>query len=121
MQRDLIEHYLTVILPLRERIVNLTMKEYNYMLTGVFELLQAKQQAFDDYQNYIEAVRDYWITRAQLQRAMGARFQSPGRHSEANRPAGVSKDLSKNLPVSDNDVRSDTVLIKHPGSHDDSD
>jgi cobalt-zinc-cadmium efflux system outer membrane protein len=121
MQRDLIEHYLTVILPLRERIVNLTMKEYNYMLTGVFELLQAKQQAFADYQNYIEAVRDYWITRAQLQRAMGARLQSPGRHSEADRPAGVSKDLSKNLTVSDNDVRSDTVLINHPGSHDDSD
>jgi cobalt-zinc-cadmium efflux system outer membrane protein len=74
LKRNLIEHYKKVILPLRERIVDLTLKEYNYMLVGVFDLLMAKRQEFDDYQNYIEAIRDYWITRSELQRAVGGRL-----------------------------------------------
>jgi len=89
MQRDLIDHYKTVIIPLRERIVDLTMKEYNYMLTGVFDLLMAKQQEFDDYQNYIEAIRDYWIARVRLQQAVGGRLVSSGLTSSADHPAGA--------------------------------
>jgi cobalt-zinc-cadmium efflux system outer membrane protein len=76
MIRSLIEHYKAVIIPLRERIVALTMQKYNYMLAGTFELLMAKQQEYEDYQKYIEAVRDYWITRAELQRTLGGRLPS---------------------------------------------
>jgi cobalt-zinc-cadmium efflux system outer membrane protein len=76
MTRNLVEHYKTVIIPLRERIVALTMQKYNYMLTGTFELLAARQQEYEDYQNYIEAVRDYWITRAELQQTLGGRLPS---------------------------------------------
>jgi cobalt-zinc-cadmium efflux system outer membrane protein len=61
-------------MPLRERIVALTMQKYNYMLAGTFELLMAKQQEFENYQKYIETVRDYWITRAELQRTLGGRL-----------------------------------------------
>ena len=74
MLRNLIDHYKEVIIPLRERIVALTMQQYNYMLTGTFELLMAKQQEFENYQKYIETVRDYWITRAELQRTLGGRL-----------------------------------------------
>ena len=76
MTRNLIEHYKAVIIPLREHIVVLTMQKYNYMLTDTFELLMAKQQEYEDYQKYIEAVRDYWITRAELQRTLGGRLPS---------------------------------------------
>jgi cobalt-zinc-cadmium efflux system outer membrane protein len=79
MQRHLVEHYKKVMIPLQERIVNLTLQEYNYMLTGVFDLLIAKQKEFDNYQKYIETVRDYWITRAQIQRVVGGRLPDPGR------------------------------------------
>ena len=74
MQRHLAEHYKTVIIPLQERIVHLTLQEYNYMLTGVFDLLIARQNELDTYQKYIETVRDYWITRAQIQRVVGGRL-----------------------------------------------
>jgi outer membrane protein, heavy metal efflux system len=72
--RYLVEHYKTVIIPLRERIVKLTQEEYNYMLAGVFELLMAKLQELDAYQEYLEAVRDYWMTRAELRHAVGGRL-----------------------------------------------
>jgi cobalt-zinc-cadmium efflux system outer membrane protein len=76
LTRHLIEHYKAVIIPLRKRIVSLTMQKYNYMLLGTFELLMAKQQEFEDFQKYIEAVRDYWIIQAELQRTLGGRLPS---------------------------------------------
>jgi cobalt-zinc-cadmium efflux system outer membrane protein len=78
MKRHLVEHYKAVVLPLQERIVHLTLQEYNYMLTGVFDLLIARQNEFDNYQKYIETVRDYWITRTQIQRVVGGRLPPPG-------------------------------------------
>ena len=74
MQRNLINHYRGSVLPLREQIVDLTLKNYNYMLTGAFDLLMAKQQEFEAYQKYLEAVRDYWIIRADMQRSLGGRL-----------------------------------------------
>jgi cobalt-zinc-cadmium efflux system outer membrane protein len=76
MQRNLIDHYRNTVLPLRERIVDLTLKNYNYMLMGAFDLLMAKQQEFEAYQKYLEAVKDYWIIRADLQRSLGGRLPS---------------------------------------------
>jgi len=72
--RRLVEHYGTTVIPLRERIVELTEKEYNYMLVGAFDLLAARQQEFDAYVEYIRAVTDFWIVRADLQHAVGGRL-----------------------------------------------
>jgi cobalt-zinc-cadmium efflux system outer membrane protein len=72
--RRLAEHYRTTVIPLRERIVNLTEREYNYMLVGAFDLLVAKQQEFDAYEEYIAAVTGYWVARVDLQRAVGGRL-----------------------------------------------
>ncbi len=74
MQRYLIDHYKKVIIPLRERIVKLTLEKYNYMLVGAFDLLLAKQQEFDTYAKYLDAVRDYWSIRADLRKAVGGRL-----------------------------------------------
>jgi cobalt-zinc-cadmium efflux system outer membrane protein len=74
MTRNLVEHYREVILPLRQRIVDLTLQKYNFMLVGAFDLLMAKQREFDDYQKYIEAVRDYWIIQANIAMAAGGRM-----------------------------------------------
>jgi cobalt-zinc-cadmium efflux system outer membrane protein len=74
MQRNLIDHYRRIVLPLREHIVDLTLKNYNYMLLGAFDLIAVKQQEFEAYQKYLEAVRDYWIIRSDLQRSLGGRL-----------------------------------------------
>ncbi len=65
------EHYRTVLLPLREKALKESQLRYNAMLLGVFQLLQARREQIDVYRNYLETVRDYWITRAELERATG--------------------------------------------------
>jgi cobalt-zinc-cadmium efflux system outer membrane protein len=85
MQRNVIDHYRRTVLPLREQIVDLTLKNYNYMLTGAFDLIMAKQKEFEAYQKYLEALRDYWIIRADMQRSLGGRLPSH-MHSRQNIP-----------------------------------
>jgi len=74
MLRNVIEHYQGTVLPLKKKIVDLTLKNYNYMLTGAFDLLLAKQQEFEAIQKYLGAVKDYWIVRAEMQKALGGRL-----------------------------------------------
>ncbi|KAF0246631.1 MAG: outer membrane efflux [Planctomycetota bacterium] len=68
------EHLQRVVIPLRERIVELALREYNFMLIGVAEVLRARQEEYDAYDESIEMVRDYWIARAELERAVGGRL-----------------------------------------------
>ena len=68
------------------------------MLTGVFDLLIAKQKEFDNYQKYIETVRDYWITRAQIQRVVGGRLPDPGRMDKDAHSQMKSKKSMDNVP-----------------------
>jgi len=77
-QRNIVNHYKNNILPLRERVVQLTLQQYNYMLIGAFDLIVAKQMEFNAYQKYIESVRDYWIYRAEMQRSLGGKFPNDG-------------------------------------------
>ena len=65
------EHYRTVLLPLREKAVKESQLRYNAMLLGVFQLLQARREQIEVYRSYLDTVRDYWITRAELERATG--------------------------------------------------
>ncbi len=89
--RETAAHYRKVLIPLEERIVALTLKEYNYMLAGVFQLLMAKQREYDAYQGYIEAVRDYWVMRAELERVLGGRLPGPSERIPAPPPPMVDK------------------------------
>ena len=72
--RQRIDQYRRSLIPLRERVVKLMQEEQNFMLIGVFEVLAAKQQEYDTYVAYVEAVRDYWLTRSRLQYAVGGRL-----------------------------------------------
>jgi len=85
-QREVVEHYRKVLLPGRERIVALSQQRYNAMLLGVFQLLLAKQAEVEAYRQYIESVRDYWIARAELERAVGGSLKSARQslHSEVS-------------------------------------
>ena len=59
------------LLPTQQKTLNLTLEQYNYMLKGVPDLLLAKQNELAAERAYIEAWRDYWIARAELERAVG--------------------------------------------------
>jgi len=63
-------------IPLREQIVARTQAQLNYMLVGVFDLLRVRQDEYSAYQQYLEAVRDYWQARVALAHAIGARLPS---------------------------------------------
>jgi cobalt-zinc-cadmium efflux system outer membrane protein len=65
------DQYRTVLLPLREKSVKESQLRYNAMLLGVFQLLQARREQIAAYRDYLDTVRDYWITRAELERATG--------------------------------------------------
>lgn len=81
--RQVVEHYRKVLLPIRERTVRFSQERYNAMLLSVFQLLLAKQAQVDAYRRYIEAVRDYWIARVELERAAGGTLKAtPDVHSD---------------------------------------
>jgi outer membrane protein, heavy metal efflux system len=65
------EHYRTILLPLREKAVKESQLRYNSMLLGVFQLLQTRREQIEAYRDYLDTLRDYWVTRAELERASG--------------------------------------------------
>lgn len=64
------------LLPLKEQISDLILKDYNYMLTGAFEVIEAEQHENETYLEYVEALTEYWIARSALQAAVGGRLPS---------------------------------------------
>jgi len=59
------------LIPARIAAVARAQEEESFMLIGIFELLATKQQEYDAYQGYLETVRDYWLARTELARAVG--------------------------------------------------
>jgi len=86
MHRRKAEHYRDVVIPLRERIVELTLEQYNFMLLGVFELLEKKKEEAEAYREYVRAVRDYWIARGELARSVGGKLPRPRALGKAPSP-----------------------------------
>jgi cobalt-zinc-cadmium efflux system outer membrane protein len=76
--RRVIERYKRSVLPLRERAVEQSQLQYNGMQIGLFELVATKQAQIDAYRAYLDAVRDYWIARADLELAVGGRVFPKG-------------------------------------------
>jgi outer membrane protein, heavy metal efflux system len=77
------EHYRTVLLPLREKAVKESQLRYNSMLLGVFQLLQARREQIEVYRDYLDTVRDYWFTRADLERASGGSLDAQPRKEKS--------------------------------------
>lgn len=67
-------HLRSVVLPLRRLAVTESQKFVNAMQHSIFTLLLAKQAEIDAGAAYIDALRDYWMTRARLERAVGGTF-----------------------------------------------
>jgi len=72
--RQSVEYYSETIIPVHEEIVEHSQKEYNFMLHGVYTLLQDKQKEISIRKESIEALKEYWIARSDLERAIGGRL-----------------------------------------------
>jgi len=69
--RSQVEYYKSAVLPIRNRVVIESQLQYNAMQIGPIQLLQAKQEEVRTGADYIETLRDYWIARAELSKAVG--------------------------------------------------
>lgn len=72
------DRYRRVVLPLREKVVEQSQLQYNAMQLGLFQLLSARREQVEAYRGYIEAVRDYWMARAELEQLVGGRLREGG-------------------------------------------
>ncbi len=83
---DIARHYRDEIVPIRKRIADENLLRYNGMLIGVFELLADARSQIMSVNSSIEAARDFWIARANLDMALigkpsmsgGMAVSSPG-------------------------------------------
>ena len=62
--RQLVDEYQIVLLPLQNAIVKGTLINYNAMSVGVFQLLAAKREQIETAARYVLALQHYWIARA---------------------------------------------------------
>ena len=83
-RRNLAE-YQKSLLPQRLRILQLTLQQYNGMFKGTYDLILAKQNEVATEQASINACRDYWIARTELERAVGGRL-STNDHEKGDQP-----------------------------------
>jgi outer membrane protein, heavy metal efflux system len=69
---EIVDIYRNQLLPMRQRIVQLEQQRQTFMLIGLPELLFAKHEQRLTERSYIESLRDYWVSMAQLQRTLGS-------------------------------------------------
>ncbi len=90
--RDLAEFYQKIYLPQRIRIVNETQLQYNAMFHGPFDLINAKERELTAEREYSEAWRDYWIARAELEKAIAGRLDTDTVAAESASPTDPKQD-----------------------------
>ncbi|MDD2161254.1 TolC family protein [Pseudomonas sp. MIL19] len=67
---DIARHYRDEVLPLRARIAEENVLQYNGMFISTFELLADARKQILAVDGYLQAQRDFWIVNADLQMAM---------------------------------------------------
>ena len=65
-------------LPLRQKVVEETQLQYNAMLVGVFQLLQAKREQIEAGARHIDQLRECWIARTNVEELLAGRWGEHG-------------------------------------------
>lgn len=84
--RETVDTFTRTLLPQRRLLLHETLLHYNAMQKSNYELLAAREQQLVAEREAVEAQRDYWIARAQLERALGGRLNRP-LAAKSNQPA----------------------------------
>ncbi|MEA1881822.1 MAG: TolC family protein [Candidatus Marinimicrobia bacterium] len=77
VNRKTVDYFQKTIIPVNQQIVESAQKHYNFMLQGVYTLLESKQDEINAHRDYIEALKSYWITRSKLDFAIGGGLEFP--------------------------------------------
>ncbi len=72
--RNVTQQYKQDVIPTRQKLVESLQQHYNFMLIGVFQLIEGKQEEIQARREYIEALKNYWVARTELERAVGGRL-----------------------------------------------
>ena len=75
IDRNEVELFKKTVVPLNIKTVNQTLLQYNAMAVNTYDLFLAKQRELDAERDYIDAWRDYWITRSELEAAVGGNLR----------------------------------------------
>lgn len=92
--RDRALFHRDTLVPLRRKILDETQLAYNAMGVGVFQLLQAKRGDAEAGREYVEALRDYWIARAEAEQLLAGRLVRPSASAAPSAPTGSSRDVA---------------------------
>jgi cobalt-zinc-cadmium efflux system outer membrane protein len=71
---DRARYYRDIVLPLQERIVNEAQLQYNAMQIGILQLLRDRERQIEAGVAYVEALREYWLARADLAQLSSGRL-----------------------------------------------
>jgi cobalt-zinc-cadmium efflux system outer membrane protein len=81
------------LLPLRERLIDESVKQYNAMNLGPFELLQIRREQIAIEERHIDALRDAWIARVAVwQLRAGSRPAAADRRATPSSPGPAARD-----------------------------
>jgi len=75
INREQVIYYKKTVVPLNMQTVNHSLLQYNAMQINTYELFLAKQRELETERDYIDAWRDYWISRSQLEEAVGGNLR----------------------------------------------
>src|SRR5207253_10947466 len=59
------------VLPLRDKQLDLSQRQFNAMLLGRYQLLDARQKQAEAQRQAIESLRDFWVATVELEHAVG--------------------------------------------------
>ena len=90
--REAVEYSQKNLLPLRKQILGETLLHYNAMQKNSYDLLAAKDREQNAEQVNVEALRDYWLARVELERAAG------GRLTNETKPTSTLKGANHDKP-----------------------
>ncbi len=88
--RAFVKEYRDSIIPIRQKINEETQKHYNYMLLGNYDLIRAKQNEILANKEYIDSLKEYWIARSSLEKAVSSKLILS---------KNVEKDMKKEEPM----------------------
>ena len=105
--RATVEEYQTNIGPLRAKIVALAQERYNSMTMGATDLLTSRQEQLTSQIEQLDALRDYWTNRVELERVLGGRLPAPTKVSDAEGASKADVNVDQQQPKSDRELRKD--------------
>jgi outer membrane protein, heavy metal efflux system len=94
LARRVVEAYRGTLIPLRQEVLSRALEHYNYMFIGAFDVLAAKRDEIEAYRAYVTSVRDYWVARSDLERALGRRLAVAFNASELAEPSAPPEPTS---------------------------